>query len=61
MEIIKFILSDFWIFIGFLIIFSAIGKFIYMLYHRMLKHISIMKHGYPPEHCKDIYENVDVD
>jgi hypothetical protein len=51
MEIVKFIFSNFWIWLGFVIILSEIGTFIFRVYNRALRHRSIMKHGYPPEHC----------
>jgi hypothetical protein len=51
MELIKFVLSDFWIFLGFIIILSGIGTFIYRIINRALRHKSIMKWGYPPPHC----------
>lgn len=51
MEIVKFIFSNFWIWLGFVIILSGIGTFIFRVYNRALRHRNIMKHGYPPEHC----------
>lgn len=51
MEIIKFIFSNFWIWLGFVLILSGIGDFILKMYNQTLRHINIKKHGYPPEHC----------
>jgi len=51
MEIVKFIFSNFWIWLGFMIILSGIGTFIFRVYNRALRHRNIMKHGYPPKHC----------
>lgn len=51
MEVIKFIFSDFWIWVGFTLILSGIGNFIFKIYNRTLRHGNIRKHGYPPEHC----------
>jgi len=51
MEIIKFILSNFWPFIGSVILISIIPYFIYKFYSRDLRHRILMKYGYPPEHC----------
>ena len=51
MEIIKFIFSNFWIWLGFIIIFGGVSSFIFRVYSRALRHRSIMKHGYPPDHC----------
>ena len=53
MELIKFIFSDFWIWLGFTIIFTTIINFIYKVYSRTLKHRSIMKNGYPPEYYEE--------
>ena len=50
-ELFKFILSDFWIFIGFCVIFNGIGVFILRMYNRTWRHYNIRKHGYPPPHC----------
>lgn len=51
MELIKFIFSNFWIWVGFTLILSGIGNFIFKIYNRTLRHSNIRKHGYPPEHC----------
>jgi hypothetical protein len=50
-EFFKFILSDFWIFVGFCLILSGIGNFIFRIYNRTLRHYNVKKHGYPPAHC----------
>jgi len=50
-EIIYFIFSSFWIFIGFLILLGGIANFIYELYSRTLRHYSLMKWGYPNNTC----------
>lgn len=50
-ELFKFILSDFWIFIGFCMILSGFGNFILRMYNRTWRHYNIRKHGYPPAHC----------
>lgn len=51
MEFVNFIFSHFFIWLGFVIILYMIGKFHFNVYNRTLRHRSIMKHGYPPEHC----------
>jgi len=55
-EFINIIFSSFMTFLGFLILFSAIFTVIYAFYNRTLRFFTILKHGYPPEHC-----NVDGD
>lgn len=62
MEIIKFIFSDFWIWLGFVLILSGFGDFIIKMYNQTLKHINIKKHNYPPEYCdadEDLKTNED--
>ena len=47
MELIKFIFSNFWIFLGFIIILGGVLSFIYSIWNRFLRHFTILKHGYP--------------
>lgn len=47
MEFFKFIFSDFGHFIGFMIIIMIVLTFIYAMWNRFLRHLSLMKHGYP--------------
>lgn len=51
MQLIKFIFSDFWIFIGFLLIFGPTLQLINIMWNRFWRHWNIRKHGYPPAHC----------
>jgi len=51
MELIKFMFSGFWIFIGFLILLSGLGNFLFLMWNRFWRHYSIRKHGYPPPNC----------
>lgn len=51
MEFLKFILSDFWIFLGFIIVLGTVLDFILKMYNRTMRHWNIRKHGYPPQHC----------
>lgn len=51
MELIKFIFSNFWIWLGFVIILGQILTAIVNLVNRILRHANIKKHGYPPAHC----------
>ena len=51
MEFIKFIFSNFWIWLGFVIILNGFGIFIFNVYNRAMRHRNIMKHGYPPANC----------
>jgi len=51
MEVIRFIFSGFWIYLGSFIIFTTIFKIVFDFYSRTLRHRSLMKHGYPPSHC----------
>lgn len=51
MELIKFIFSGFWIFIGSFMIIGLFVNAIVILINRILRHANIRKHGYPPPHC----------
>lgn len=46
-DLIFFIFSSFWIWIGFVILIGIPLNFIYQVINRLLRHRSIMKHGYP--------------
>ena len=50
-EFFNIIFTNFWMWLGFVIIFGMILNFIFKLYNRALRHRHIMKYGYPPEHC----------
>jgi len=50
-EFFKFIFQDFFMWLGFVIIFGMILKFIFKLYNRALRQRTILRHGYPPSHC----------
>lgn len=50
-EILKFMTSGFWIFLGCVIIIGIPLNFIYKIYARTLRHYSLIKNGYPPQHC----------
>jgi hypothetical protein len=51
MQLIKFIFSDFWIFLGFSILFGSLLQFLNVIWNRFRRHWNIRKHGYPPPHC----------
>lgn len=51
LEFFKFLVSDFWYFIAFCIILSMILKCIYGIVHKIVRHYTILKVGYPPAHC----------
>ena len=48
MEIVHFLFGSFWIWLGFVVIVTIFIKGIYAFYNRILRHITIMKHGYLP-------------
>lgn len=71
MEILKFIFSDLWIWLGFMtlmvILLTIISRFLYVLifnmYQRTLRHFVMLKYGYPPN-CDadgDLHDNIDDD
>ena len=50
-EFLKFVFSNFWMWLGFVIVVGQLLNFIFRMYNRSLRHRNIMKYGYPPEHC----------
>ncbi len=50
-DFLKHVFSNFWMWLGFVIIIGMVLNFIFKSYNRALRHRHIMKHGYPPEHC----------
>ena len=51
MEAIKFIFSNFWVWLGSFMILVVSLRVIVILINRILRHRNIRKLGYPPEHC----------
>lgn len=49
-EFLKFVFSNFWMWLGFVIIIGMILNFIFKVYNRALRQRNILKHGYP-ENC----------
>jgi len=50
-EFLKYVFGNFWMWLGFVIIFGMILNFFFKVYNRALRHRTLMKYGYPPEHC----------
>lgn len=50
-EFLKFVFSNFWSWLGFIIVFITALNFIIKLINLPFKHRRIIKLGYPPEHC----------
>jgi hypothetical protein len=50
-ELFEFVLSNFWIWLGFILILEEILRFFVILANRIMRHWTIRKHGYPPAHC----------
>jgi len=50
-EILEFIFSGFWIWLGTFILVSLLFITLFKFYNRYLRHRNILKHGYPPPHC----------
>jgi hypothetical protein len=55
MELMQFIFSSFWTFVGVLMLgggaLTAILEVLWRSYNRTMRMISIRKHGWPPPHC----------
>ena len=50
-DLFKFLFSNFWYFVGFCIILSMLLQAIYGIIHKIVRHFTILKVGYPPAHC----------
>jgi hypothetical protein len=63
MEILEFIFSSFWTWLGCMIILYVPFDFIFKMYNRTLRHWNIRKHGYPPSHCDadGDFQKIDID
>ena len=47
LEFFKFILSSFWVFLGFVIIMGLPLNILFRCWNRYWRHKNILKHGYP--------------
>lgn len=47
----EIIFEGFWNFVGFSLLFTFFLTFLYEMYDRTLDCITVLKKGYPPEHC----------
>jgi hypothetical protein len=43
--------SGFWPFVGVVILLAMLINLVFMLWNRLMRHLSIRKHGWPPPHC----------
>lgn len=50
-DFLKFVFSNFWSWLGFVLVFGMILNFLFKLYNRPFRHANIRKHGYPPPYC----------
>ena len=50
-EFLEFTFTNFWHFLGMLILIGMPFRFVMFLYNRLLRHFTIRKYGYPPKHC----------
>jgi len=50
-DTLQFILGDFWVFAGFVVILELILSFLFRAWNRFWRHMNIRKHGYPPSYC----------
>ena len=50
-EFFEFVLSNFWIWLGFILILGETLNFLVKIVNRIMRHCNIRKHGYPPAHC----------
>ena len=52
LELLKFIFTSIWHFLGCLVIISLFMDSIVVMWENFWKNYSIRKHGYPPQHFK---------
>ncbi len=57
-DILKFILSDFWVFVGFIIVLTTMNELIKYIWESFWGYLNVWKHGYPPEHCDSLGNNI---
>lgn len=50
-EILNFMFSGFWVFVGCMMLLALPLNFILKMYNRTWRHWNIRKHGYPTKHC----------
>jgi len=50
-EILNFVFSGFWTFVGMMMLLTCTGNLILYLFRSFLRHRTIRKNGYPPSHC----------
>ncbi len=51
MELIRFVFSGLWHFIGFIIVLGMVIALIDHIFKRAFRHATLRKHSYPPLHC----------
>ncbi len=51
MEMLRFIFGSFWVFVGVLILLYVPIQFLGQIIYRLIRQRTIIKMGYPPEHC----------
>lgn len=49
LDFLRFVLSDIWRFIGFVILLAMVGDFTLRALNRTCRYMNIRKHGYPPD------------
>ena len=50
-DFLTFMFSGFWYFVGCMMLLGMVARTICFVWGRFWRHLSIMKHGYPPPHC----------
>jgi|JI61114BRNA_FD_contig_31_6619637_length_319_multi_3_in_0_out_0_1 hypothetical protein len=63
LDLLTFMFQDLAHFIGCVILLSGLGNFIYLMWNRFWRYLSIRTNGYPPPHCDadgDLREETDT-
>lgn len=50
LELLKYCTSGFWVFIGTFSFFTAALRMIFLMWNRLVRHLSVRSKGWPPSH-----------
>lgn len=50
LEVLQFVFSNFWIWLGTMVFISMVLKFVFRCWNRLLRHLNVRKAGWPPIH-----------
>lgn len=50
MELLKFVFSSVWVFLGVSLMGGSVLKYLFCCWNRLLRHLNVRKAGWPPPH-----------